>query len=518
MTQRPPRLLLLLTLLAWSCGPASPDDSTSPAEPTGGRPPDLILVVVDTLRADHLSTYGYHRPTAPVLDGLAGRGVVFEDVTAQSSWTQPSMASMLTGRHMFANASRLPSAAASLAERLKAAGYETAAFVANPAVSRVGHYDRGFDSFITRDDTGGQTWDARDLEAAVHDWLDAHPPGDAPRFLYLHFLDPHWPYEPETAELDGRPLLPEDVLAAWDAELPETPAVAAAREADRQAILEALDAYDREIVDMDRALGRLMERLGQREHGLVYASDHGECLWERRHHQLVVETLLEREGRDPASATLWELFFRDHSYHMFGELLDTPLVAYGPGLPAGQRSPTPVENVDILPTLLRMAGLPDDPSLDGRALQDVLAGTAAPRELVYAHSKEATVVRRVEDDLKLIFPTDTGFYFGMPIMLFDLGEDPHERRNLWGEDTGAMRDLTRHHGRALKGFDLFDGESFEVDDAAHRAEMAALGYVGPGFEAPVVEGADGGHPRPDPAAQDEASEHDDEDDDASQDS
>ena len=482
------RLLLIGfgLLLAAACGPA-------PAEPPVTRPPDLLLVVVDTLRADHLSAYGYHRPTSPRLDAHAARGALFTDVTAQSSWTLPSMTSLLTGRLMFENARRLPSAVPSLAERLRDTGYETAAFVGNPNLTRSSGFARGFDHYITRDDTGGTTWDAPDLEAAVESWLATHPPGDKPRFVYLHYLDPHWPYAPaEDVSLDGVATLRDDTIRAWMGwldGLADGEHVRQQFNRDRLSILADVDAYDHEIAVVDGSIDRLLALLGSREHLFVLAADHGEGLWDHRHHPKVVLDELAREGRDAADLTLRDAFFRDHSYHMYQELIATPLIAVGPGLPGGARIDTPALNVDIAPTLLRAAGLPDDPGLDGLPLQDLASG-AARHTFAYSHAKEATVVRRLSDSLKLIFPTSTGDWYEMPTMVFDLVTDPHERRNLAaGRDQvgGAavslddLKVLIRERERMAAAFDLFDGEDPEkVDDAVLKA-MRELGYVGAGF-------------------------------------
>lgn len=504
-------LALCGSLLLWgasACGPdaasqptasthlAAPSASgatrnpTDPAVEAQGPRPDLLLVVIDTLRADHLSTYGYPRPTSPQIDALGARGVVCTDATSQSSWTLPSMASLLTGRRMFENARRLPRDTPSLAERLAAAGYETAAFVGNPNLTRTGGFARGFDHFITRDDTGGTTWDAPDLEAAVNDWLAQHPPGDQPRFVYLHLLDPHWPYEPaQELTLSGRPRLRDDTLEAWMEQVRESEHLQRNFDRDRRSILKDIDAYDHEIAVTDAAFGRLLSALGTRDQLVVLASDHGEGLWDHAHHQKVVAADLEREGRSLDDATLRDLFFRDHSYHMFEELISTPLVLAGPGLPSGLRVDVPVENIDIAPTLLRAAGLPDDPTLEGRALQDVAAGRGVAAPFVYAHAKEATAVRRTRDGTKFIFPTSTGDHFGMPMMLFDLPSDRHERRNLAFKDRQLSRDerarlvaLLKQRERAAKAFDLFDGEDSEAIDDGVRAAMAELGYVGAGFD------------------------------------
>lgn len=472
-----PRLLAALAcalVLPLGCGDAPPAPDTRP---------DLVLVVIDTLRADRLSTYGYPRPTSPRIDRLAAEGVRFDDVTAQSSWTQPSVASLLTGRHLYVNAHRLPASVPSLAERLAEAGYETAAFVANPNLSAEGGYDRGFQSFVTRDDTGGQTWDAPDLEGAVNAWLAAHPAGDAPRFLYLHYLDPHWPYAPvEDDPLPGEPLVREDTRAAWAAARAADPAVDADFDAVRASMLADLDAYDREIAVVDRSLARLLDATQRgRERLVVVASDHGEGLWDHRDHA----------SRVQPPGDLRERFFRDHSYHMWQELLFTPLIVQGVGFPRGAVVGAPVQNVDILPTLLRAAGLPLDAEGDGVPLQELVAKGGAPSRLIVSHSNEGTALRQSDDPLKFVFPTDTGFSFGMPIQAYTLDVDPHERANLHD----AVRDDASHPQRAqlLKlmrareeraaAFHLFDGESSSAS-AEQQKVLAELGYLGGDDAAP----------------------------------
>ena len=440
--------------------------------------PDLVLVVVDTLRADHLSTYGYGRPTSPGLDALARDGVVFLDNTAQSSWTLPSVASYMTGRHLFVNAQRLPDGVPSLAERLSKAGYETAAFLGNPAVSTAGNYDRGFDHFIGRETTGNETWDAADLHTVFAQWQAEHPRDGRPRFLYLHFMDPHFPYEPrKEVALDGEVLLRDDVLEAWSPVVTAAGAGSPIYETfneNRLEILDEIDRYDQEIASMDAVLASLLGTLGSRERLVVVASDHGEGLWDHEHHTPIVE-------RKPAEErTLSEVFFRDHSYHLYQELIRTPLIVSGPGFPTGLSEDVPVENVDIAPTLLRAAGLPDDPSFDGRALQDVVAGTARPRPAIFSHCNEATSVR--VNGWKLVFPTPTGDSFGMPIQLYEVSADQHERTNRAADPAvvQTLRNLIRLREDAARSFTLYDSQAVGVDDAAQRAVLKELGYLGGG--------------------------------------
>ncbi|MBM3984973.1 MAG: sulfatase [Planctomycetes bacterium] len=480
MRPRPARLLLALLLAA--CGDGAPPPDTRP---------DLVLVVVDTLRADRLSAYGYARPTSPQLDALGASGAVFLDATAQSSWTLPSMASLLSGRHLFVNAKRLPPAVPALAERLAAAGYETAAFLGNPAVSRAGAFDRGFQHFIGREVTQDRTWTAPMLEQVLADWMAANPRTDRPRFLYLHFMDPHWPYEPQGAPaLEGAVSVRDDTLAAWTertkAAGPASP-IYQGFDADRRLILDALSRYDGEVALVDRVIGQVLARLmasasaapsGPRPLFSVLTADHGEMLWDHLHHPAKIDEL------PAAQRTLSNVFFRDHSYHMFQELVHVPLLAAGPGIPAGTRVATPVENVDIAPTLLRAAGLPDDPDLSGRALQDVLAGTARPRTAIFSHAQEATLVRKPDSSYKLVFPTETGDALRMPIQLYKLDSDPHERDNLYerlGKDPriqDVLRGLISLREQAVAGFDLYRDVDATAEDPETRRILDQMGYGG----------------------------------------
>jgi arylsulfatase A-like enzyme len=481
------RVLAALAGLFAAAGCA--DESAAPPGPD--TRPDLLLVVVDTLRADRLSTYGNPRRTSPGLDALAATGVVFDDNTAQSSWTLPSMASMLTGRHVFVNAQRMPPDVPSLAERLADAGYETAAFVGNPAVSPAGEYDRGFEHYVGREHTGNVTWDARDLYAALNQWLIDHPRDGRPRFVYLHFMDPHFPYAPKDREVlpaedpsvdvSRRMRLRDDVLSAWldavKAAGPGSP-LYDGFDRDRRHIVESRDRYDREIANVDAALQSILMLLEPTERLVVVASDHGEVLWDHRHHPALVERDVPPEER-----TLREVFFRDHSYHLYQELIRTPLIVAGPGFPRGRRLTTPVENVDIVPTMMRAAGMPDDPALTGRALQDVVAGSARPRAAIFSFCNEGTAVRDVDDGWKLVWPSPTGDSFGMPMQLYHLATDPHERTNLAeAGDTavkGILRRLIRQREEAAASFPLYEDASYHSDDPEQAQVLQELGYTGP---------------------------------------
>ena len=172
------------------------------APPAADGPPNVILICLDTVRADHLGCYGYDaRPTTPTLDALARRSTVFRDASATAGWTKPSVPSFLTGTYpaqhgVYLGSSKdeagrhsdvLPEEATTLAEVFRDRGYATAAFVKNAQLRRGLGFEQGFDVY---EDKAG---DAREIRWRASDWLDARDTGK-PFFLYLHYLDAHWPY------------------------------------------------------------------------------------------------------------------------------------------------------------------------------------------------------------------------------------------------------------------------------------------------------------------------------------
>ena len=183
-----PLAVAALALLAGGCG--------ADAE----APPSVLFVTIDTLRADHVGAYGHDRPTTPKLDALAERGVVVERMVAQSPWTKPSVASLFTSllpsQHRVvekATRNRLAASLVSLPEVLRDAGYRTACFSENPHIGQVTGYDQGFEAHAVRPGFDG---DPQWILDRARTWLD-RVDGDEPFFLYLQFLDPHGPYDPD---------------------------------------------------------------------------------------------------------------------------------------------------------------------------------------------------------------------------------------------------------------------------------------------------------------------------------
>jgi len=435
----------LAAMLA-ACG-AGPTDGTS--EP---RRPNIVLYVVDTVRADRLGVYGYEKPTSPRLDAFAAGAVLFENAYAQSSWTRPAVASLFTGllppaHRTVGRRSVLPEDALTLAEILAANGYEGMGLVRNPNVSRAFGFAQGFARFRSEDRDRDETMLER-----VRLWLDEREGSGQPFFLFLHAIDPHGPYDPapefeEMFEAGGAPAHYRTVrylLRLNRGEVEPGPGTA-----------EALSRlYDAEVAQNDRAFGELLDELSVRGLGedtaVIYVSDHGEEFAEH--------------GR-------WE-----HGLSLYEEVLRVPLVMRLPGVPP-RRVEAPAQHVDILPTLLGYLGI-EAPPTDGRDLLAARRRGDDPPD-VYTHldvdgHRAASVIR---GHYKLVLPQSPSQ--GTDPMLFDLEADPGELEDIAADRPEVVeRMLGLLAERNLAG-EIESAEEIEDDqlDENVRRRLRALGYV-----------------------------------------
>ena len=380
--------LALLGLVPFVFLPRNQTDRALPkVRPWDGAPrPDIVLVTVDTLRADRLSAYGPKTETGltPQLDRAAEEGVTFLRPLASSPWTMPSMASLMTSVSPLEHGAGLPHAPGPtflrtplgadfevLAERLRKAGYRTRAVVNNAFLSAERGFGQGFETYETPllDSTRSAFLDDVPLgrlvlhflpveslgdprAAAVTDraieWLDE--PGDAPLFLWLHYIDPHAPYRarPEELrridmleELEGSPRAADDGTVVGDffvaAHWIRGGLVWLGME-DRERLV---TFYDGAVAYTDTHVGRLFDALRQRQAErptvVAFTADHGEEFWDH--------------GRF------------EHGHDYYNEVTRVPLFFWGPGIiPSKQRVSEPVGLVDVAPTLLELAGLPAPPA------------------------------------------------------------------------------------------------------------------------------------------------------------
>jgi arylsulfatase A-like enzyme len=435
--------------------------------------PHVVLVVVDTLRADRLGALGSPYPT-PHLDRLAAEGVAFTTAIAPSTWTLPSVASLITSVHPTEHGllgakegeeqmpQNLDETWLTMAEAFQAGGYRTAGVVNQIYLRYKFGFGQGYDYYDT---LRGQ--DAFRINQKLGEWLDqsddatpaAEPAVARPLFLYLHYLDPHWPYDyrvegavpPGLAAADEDPGLPRspDLTSQWMADQ---------RDEDlRQRGLANLSArYTLEVQYVDAAIGNLIETLEARglwnDTVLVVTSDHGEAFWE--HQQLL------------------------HGHSPYDELIRVPLVLRFPRWMdiAPGRPTAPVSLIDVMPTLLDVAGLATPPQCRGKSLAPLLRGEAAAdgeRAILIETGWERALRTR---DTKVVMERD-----GDPSTLryYDLASDPDERRNLASPCTGRCREDVRRLVELTRSLVAAGGDGPEGGAVTPEEvdELRALGYL-----------------------------------------
>ncbi len=464
------RLAVSIVLLSLSVFCGKPD----PQQPD--TRPDVLLFVIDTLRADHLSCYGYARGTSPNLDAFAQRGVRCSSAFAHSSWTAPSMVSMMTSRYVASDFKKMPREGEPLAfaERLKVAGYATIGFQFNTLLGTGSGFERGFDEYL--------------VEPSLKELLDrVNAKSTRPRLLYFHFVDPHDPYDPapESRIFESKGLPPARVaeLREYLKEVDPTRSdQEIAREAKKaaQSIGEQIALYDGDIRAVDSKFGdvlRLLEKRGTLNNTVIaVAADHGECLYDHKEAASVV----------PAAArgNVEKAFKMTHNTLLYEELLHVPLLFGGPNIPQGKVLDAMVGNVDIGPTLLDLLGVGAPKEVDGVSLVPLFADLAAGkapkgRDAVFANTSIFSSVRTAQGE-KLIVPWRVDGPDA--VQRFDLLKDPSEKHPLPQNEAslqlGKMLERFRRGGLLAN-----NGESLIDDETAER--MRQNGYLtGPGATVP----------------------------------
>jgi choline-sulfatase len=398
--------------------------------------PNVVLVTIDTLRADHLGCYGYKPAVTPTLDGLASRGVRFETAVAHAPLTAPSHASILTGHTPLGHGVRdngayvLPDGVRTVAEEFQKAGYRTAGFVSGFPLKRRFGFDRGFDTY---DDQLPRGKDARrtayvertadrTTDAALR-WLETPSPAGAPRkpfFLWVHYFDPHAPYEAPAEAMAG-----------------------------------VASPYDGEIAFVDAQLGRLLRRLDEMKDAptlLLVTADHGESLGEH--------------GEDT------------HGIFLYDSTLRVPLVLAGPGVPAGGVARTVARGVDVAPTLLDYAGLAAK-GLEGRSLRRAASGETLSDEPAYSESLHSQL-QYGWAPLHSWRTAKHKLIEAPRVELYDLAKDPGEAHDLSASEASRVEAMRRELQRAMA---TTTPSAAQAVDAETAERLAALGYVGTGGSA-----------------------------------
>ncbi len=419
-------------------------------------PPDLVLVSLDTTRADRLGSYGHPGGLTPELDRFAAGATRYERAYSPSSWTLPAHASLFTGKLPSSHGAKLdpkgPISLATaladgrdwsryrarglaeseetLAERLQARGYACAGIVAGPWMKRSFGLAQGFGHY---DDSGIEELNGRragEVTDAALAWLRARPAG--PVFLFLNYYDPHFPFSPPPAFMPAPPDTP--------------PADAAARDAWLRAL------YDAELRYVDAEFGRLLRglrELGRYDAALIaVTADHGELLGEH--------------GGFGHGKSLYEAEIR------------VPLLIRAPGQPpdAGAVVRDPVSLIDVFPTLLRELGLPAAAEIQGELLPAPAHPIVAEVDPLPSASGEGPWRALVAGDWKLARSERGG------TRLFDLAADPREQRDRAADERARAEELEQRLGAYLASLPqpAEAGPAQELDAQTQRA-LEALGYL-----------------------------------------
>ncbi len=446
---RVPRLLaapLVAALAATSCGWLSPD------VPPPLTAQHIVLVTIDTLRADRLGCYGNRQVATPHIDRLAAEGAMAPDAIVHAPLTRPSHVSLFTGRLPSEHGIRdnvSPSLGAEfplLTEVLKSAGFRTAAFVSSIVLEAQSGLDRGFDSYSDEfEEEDGD--DARFLntlqksgdvvtEEAIA-WLESNRGADR-LFAWIHLYDPHDPYEP-----------PEPYASEY---------------ADR--------LYDGEVAWSDELFGRLdtaLEELGLRDDTLVVlTSDHGEGLGDHG------ETL--------------------HGFFIYQSTLAVPLLFRGPGVVPGARLSVTARTVDLFPTILDLVGVstPAGLQLSGRSLAGALWGR---EELTEETSYAETLIPLLHfgwSDLRSLRQGRWKYIEAPRPELYDLERDPMETRNVVSSEPSRARALRAELALVLEEERAASGSAPGPGEVPLELleKLGALGYVGGSVSASESTGAD----------------------------
>ena len=430
----------------------------------------VIVVVIYTLRADHLGTYGYARATSPNLDRWAREGRVFERAYSTSSWTLPSFGTLFTGylptRHragaeanfergkLVRGGTQLSPSVQTVAEMFSAQGFKTGAVANNPFLGPPFGVDRGFEVY---DHVPGDNHDIRRADvmvdrslALIDQW------GGEPFFLVVHLFDPHMDYDPPpefrgkfSGALNSRFSLPFHDIALRRG-------VTGVTDEDWEFIRAA---YDEEIAFVDQQLGRLRQGLIDRNllnrTLVLLTADHG-------------EELFDHGGFE-------------HGHAMWEEVLRIPLVFWGPGISPGRES-MPVSLTDVAPTLLDWIDVPIPEDFDGQSLWPTLStGVGIPDRTLVAEGRLYGPNRRalIRWPLKLILDENN-----RPLRVADLATDPGEHQNMLQSDPDRVDEFVRNLVRELRDdLALAEGAPIQPQDEPVELDedtlerLRSLGYL-----------------------------------------
>ena len=411
--------------------------------------PNIILVSIDTLRADHIHGYGYERETTPTLDDLMQRGTSFLNTISPSPWTLPAHVSLFTSLyphthgvtdHMLAVNERVPA----LGELLGRAGYTAGAFTTSPNLSPRHGFGWGFDAYVCKEERAPAV-----CERALA-WLTQIQSKEF--FLFLHFFDVHNDYTPLPHYL-------EMFESSYDGEIDGTGKILyevrdGNMELSDEDVRHLIALYDGEIRQLDQTLGVFFGALEQKgllsNTVIIITSDHGEEFME---HGGVL-----------------------HGRTLYDELVKVPLILVGPTIPAGKLIETQAELIDIMPTILELCGVRIPSGLEGRSLLALISQSDADwPEIAFAeadHKNEVHDVKRIirTDRYKLYYDRHT-----KQEELYDIVLDPGESNNILEQKPEVAEEL-RTKLRAWMATRKGNPTTFTLTDN-EKERLRALGYL-----------------------------------------
>ena len=452
-------ILGLMCCVVSSCGePETP--STNGAKGKGASPdrPNILLIVVDTLRRDHLSCYGHPVNTSPAIDALAAKSVVYNRAYAQAPWTTPSLAALLSSRYPTAlgikgDRSALSPDLVLLPEVLQEAGYETAAVVSHSFCSSRWGFDQGFNAFDETNVLGHAAVTSEGVSDQGLAFLQTQEDAQAPWFLWLHYFDPHCAY----IEQEGSPTPANDYAGLVKSGQLYRELWQARRDLTEDDYSELRRLYDSEIRHTDEHIGRVLdhlERTGAMDNTIiVFTADHGE------------------EFGDHGSI--------GHARTLHEELIVVPLIAHIPGI-APTTVEQPVALIDVYPTLLSTLGLPPQQGMEGRDIRPGSAQIDQPRVIFSETNRGGKLRAAISGNLKIV----TRGRFGQ-LTAFDLENDPTEAKPLDNRQHAgvlALAPLLAQWGERMRAEAIPEHTVDLTGD--DRSQLEQLGYGGDDEETP----------------------------------
>jgi arylsulfatase A-like enzyme len=424
--------------------------ATSACGGESDAPPNVLLIVIDTLRADRLGSYGYElRDTSPRIDEFGRSAVRFQRAYAAAAWTRPSVASILTGLQPAAHGAntirnRLDLEVETLAESLRAAGFATGGVVSNAHLLRRIGFAQGFDLWSQTQAQGARHISSAGVTDEAIGMLDELVAGGRPWFLFVHYFDPHYAY----LDHDGLDFAPAEAdTLSGDEEMTELEkSIAGWSQADLDFVT---GRYDEEIRFTDRAIGELLDRVREYDaldrSWIVITADHGEE-------------------------------FGDHGSighgNLHDEVIRVPLLIRPPGGAERRAVEQPVSLLALVPTLLEVTGVPhaaagyDAASLAGWLVPGL--EPPAPQPLFSELKGERAII---EGDYKLILETKR-----RRARLYDLVADPAERRDIAETEPRIRRRLARLYALRAERVQRREASRYELDEE-QRELLRDLGYL-----------------------------------------